>query len=281
MSFLSNTSDAGSAGSTAMLRECDFSPDLDGSLVEPRPISDARSRAIALITHELRNSLGVVRNAARLLLLPLAADRVDNARTLIDRHVGQMSRHVQELLDAAQSGERSKGLRPAYVDLRVIAGYAVEAIATDLARRGHRLTVSLPHEALFVHVDAARLEQVFTNLLINAAKYTPAGGDISLTMELEEQQVCVRIRDSGIGIMPALIPRIFELYMQVDAQTPRAEGGRGIGLAVVRELVELHGGTVRAESAGLGLGSEFIVRLPAHWAASTGESAARSRRLEP
>ncbi len=265
MSHVNNSSDSWREAPPATPRAIDFAPVLNKLLTAPL-IPAARDRDIAVITHELRNSLGVVRNAARLLRLPLAAGNVDTARVLIERHVVQMSLHLQELLDAAQPGERRRGLRLEHVDLRVIAGFAIDDIASDLVRRGHRLTVNLPTESIYVHADAARLEQVFSNLLINAAKYTPAGGEISLTMDLQDGQACVRIRDSGIGIAPAIITRIFDLFMQVDPAAPRSEGGRGIGLAVVRELVELHGGNVRATSAGLGLGSEFVVRLPALWA---------------
>lgn len=235
--------------------------------VEQPPVGEQRVREIAVITHELRNSLSVVRNAARLLRMPLAAGNVDSARVLIERHVVQMSLHLQELLDSAHSGEHRCGLQLAHVDLRVIAGFAIDDIASDFVRRGHRLTVNLPAEPIYVHADAARIEQVLSNLLINAAKYTPAGGDVSLTMDVDEGYARVRIRDSGIGIAPAIIARIFDLYMQVDPAAVRSEGGRGIGLAVVRELIALHGGSVSATSAGLGLGSEFLVRLPALWAA--------------
>lgn len=272
MSRLNTSNGSKFVGAPAALRGFDFASDFSKLVVTPR-VLDARAREIAVITHELRNSLCVVRNAARLLRLPLAADGVDTARVLIERHVTQMSLHLQELLDTTQSGEHRSGLTLAHVDLRVIAGFAIDDIAADLVRRGHHLTISLPPEALFVHADAGRLEQVFSNLLINAAKYTPAGGQLALTMELQDGQACVRISDSGIGIAPTTIANIFDLFMQVDPTAPRAEGGRGIGLAVVRELVELHGGNVRAGSAGLGLGSEFVVRLPALWAASAGLAA--------
>ena len=152
------------------------------------------------------------------------------------------------------------------MDLRTILENAVDAIAVDCARRGHRLVVNLPADALRVHADAARLEQAFLNLLINAAKFTPGGGEIVLTMERLGTHASVRIRDSGIGIAPEQLSRIFEMSVQVDAKALPAEGGHGIGLAVVRDLVEMHGGTVCAASPGLTLGSEFRVLLPAPWA---------------
>ena len=235
------------------------------SIVLPLRIADSRADEIAMISHELRNSLGVVRNAARLLRFPAGEAGIDGARVLIERHVGQMTRHIEELLDTSQRRDK-KALRRSHVDLRTVVEFAVNAIAPDIARRGHRLAVSLPPDALWVHADVARLEQVFSNLLINAAKYTPDGGDIALTVERIGTLACIRFCDSGIGISAAMLERIFKLFAQVDSQDARAEGGRGIGLAVVRETVEAHGGSVQATSAGLGMGSQFTVMLPALWA---------------
>jgi signal transduction histidine kinase len=150
--------------------------------------------------------------------------------------------------------------------LRVIASNCVEAIAPDMWRRGHHVEVTLPAEALWLHADGARLEQSISNLLINAAKYTPDGGDIAVIVERIGEQASVRVRDSGIGIAPEQLPKVFGMYVQVDAVAPRAEGGHGIGLAVVRTLIESHGGSVSASSLGLGLGSEFTVLLPVLWA---------------
>ena len=123
---------------------------------------------------------------------------------LIERHVGQMSRHIEDLLDASHDGDK-KALQLSHVDLRTIVEFAVDAIAPDIARRGHRLVVNLPADALWVHADVARLEQVFANLLINAAKYTPDGGEIALTMERLGTHACIRICDSGIGISAAML----------------------------------------------------------------------------
>ena len=236
------------------------------AIVVPLRVPDARADEIAAISHELRNSLSVVRNAARLLRMPIGPGGIDGARILIERHVGQMSRHIEDLLDASHRDVRKKALRRTHVDLRTIVEFAVSAIAPDLARRGHQLVVSLPADALWVEADAARLEQVFSNLLINAAKYTPDGGEILLTVERLDERVSIRIRDSGIGIEPAVLLRVFDMFAQADAAAICAEGGSGIGLAVVRDLVEMHGGTVRAASAGLGKGSEFTVMLPSLWA---------------
>ena len=220
---------------------------------------------IAVISHELRNSLGVVSNATRLLKSPLDNARIERARTLIERHVAQMNRYLERLMDPAGLNRRNDALQLSYVDLRTILENSADAIAADCTRRGHRLIVNLPVDPLWVHADAARLEQVFLNLLINAAKFTPSGGQIWLTMERLDKQACVHIRDSGIGIAPEQLSRIFEMSAQVDATGPLTEGGHGIGLAVVRDLVEMHGGTVGVASAGLSLGSEFTVLLPVSW----------------
>jgi signal transduction histidine kinase len=246
------------------LRNANVSPGL-ASIVVPLRLADSRADEIAVISHELRNSLGVVRNAARLLRFPVGETGVDGARVLIERHVAQMTRHIEELLDASRIGHK-KALQLTHADLRTVVEFAVNAIAPEMARHGHRLVVSLPADALWVHADVARLEQVFSNLLINAAKYTPDGGDIALTMERVGAHACIRFCDSGIGISAAMLERVFQLFAQVDAHDARAEGGSGIGLAVVRDLVEAHGGSVQAASAGLGLGSQFTVLLPALWA---------------
>ena len=232
------------------------------SIALPLRNADSRADEIAMISHELRNSLGVVRNAARLLRFPVEENGINGARVLIERHVGQMSRHIEELLDASKD-RHLKALRRSHLDLRTVVEFAVDATAPAMALHKHRLVVSLPPDALWVHADAARLEQVFSNLLINAAKYTADGGDIALTMERVGTHASIRLCDSGIGISAAMLERIFQLFAQADAQDVHAEGGRGIGLAVVRELVEAHGGSVEATSAGLGRGSQFTVMLPA------------------
>jgi two-component system CheB/CheR fusion protein len=239
-----------------------------------RETSDALGEQIAVICHELRNSLAVVRGAARLLRAS-KANEADSARLLIERHVSQMSRHIEDLLQPQGRGAFNQGLQLSRLDLRVTARYAADAIGPEMTRRRHRLVVQLPDAPVRVHADGARLEQVLSNLLINAAKYTPDGGDITLTLERDDDQARVRIRDSGVGIEPRMLSRVFGMFFQVDTAQPGAQGGRGIGLAVVRDVVEQHGGTVTANSAGLGLGSEFTVALPIR-RTQAGSSAATS-----
>jgi len=232
--------------------------DSDGGWSAVAPHTDA----IAMISHELRNSLSVVRNAARLLRVQVDGAGVERARTLIERHVDQMNLQVEHLLDSA-AFTRRRPPRLRCVDLRKVLEHTVDAITLECARREHRLLVTLPRHALWVSADAVRLEQVFLNLLINAAKYTPDGGDIKLTLELHDGQASIHVADSGIGIAAGQLARIFELFVRLESTRKADEDGSGIGLAVVRDLVEAHGGTVRATSAGLGCGSEFVVTLPA------------------
>lgn len=233
-------------------------------LAASRP--DTRADQIAGISHELRNSLCVIRNAARLLRLPASTDRIEDSRILIERHVDQMARHVDDLLGVSSvPNGKQAALHRSHLDLRTIVRHSVSAIAPDMERRGHELVVELPVDAIWVHADAGRLEQVFSNLLINAAKYTPNGGKIVLTLEREQAHARIRIRDTGIGIDAAMLLRVFDMYAQANADAPGSAGGSGIGLALVRELVEKHGGTVQADSKGLGYGSEFTVVLPVLW----------------
>jgi signal transduction histidine kinase len=224
-----------------------------------------RDEEIAIISHELRNSLAVISGATRALSLSAAnasttSAVAETAHTLIERHVRLMSRHIEDLLAPPQTGGDGQ-LKRLRIDLRVVARQAADSIQPEIARRRHHFTVSLPEQAVWAYADGDRLGQVVSNLLINAAKFTPAAGDIALSLEQAGDSVCVRVRDNGIGIDAATLPRVFDMFVQGD---PRAspDSGRGIGLAVARNLVELHGGTVSAQSAGLGKGSEFTIRLP-------------------
>jgi two-component system CheB/CheR fusion protein len=197
----------------------------------------------------------------------------DHARVLIERHVLHMNRHIEDLLDAgSQPPGKANTLQRSHLDLRTIVEHAVSSIAADMAQRAHDLVVRLPSEAIWVHVDASRLEQAFCNLLINAAKYTPNGGEIEVTLERQTSHARLRIRDSGIGIDAAMLLRVFDRYAQADTTSTGADAGSGIGLTLVRYLVERHGGTVHASSAGLGFGSEFTVMVPVLWATAPTQS---------
>jgi signal transduction histidine kinase len=222
-----------------------------------------RDDRLAVISHELRNSLSVVRYAARLFgAQETVSGVIASAQLLIERQVGQMSRLIEDLLDGSRiSGPGS--LQRQRIDLRDLVKQVTEGIALDIGRRGHRLTVNLPDYPVWLDADPGRLEQVFSNLLMNAAKYSHDHGDITLTVQRESDYASVRVRDCGIGIAAEILPCVFGLFVQAEPSAPRSEAGHGIGLAVVRSFVELHGGSVTATSGGLGRGSEFTVLLPA------------------
>jgi len=239
-----------------------------------------RDEEIAVISHELRNSLQVIRGATRALALSAESSYggnavVETAQTLIDRHVKLMSRHIEDLVEPQQAGEQS--LHPLRIDVRVVMRHAVDSISLDLARRRHHITVALPGQPVWAYADGDRLGQIFSNVLINAAKFTPDGGDIAVVMERVNDAAHVRIRDSGIGIEPAMLSHVFDLFVQGAPLRRTADDGRGIGLAVARNLIELHGGTVTAESEGLGRGSEFTITLPVLSAQMDREALSRDR----
>ena len=219
---------------------------------------------LPVVSHELRNSLAAIRFAARLMGMNQHEPHfARKARLVIDRQAGQMARLIDDLLEVSRSKSPFLGLRRERVDLRVIARHAVESVELEIGQRDQRLLVALPDAPVWLQGDPGRLAQVLVNLLNNAAKYTDNGGELRLSVEWEANHATVRVRDSGIGIAPDLLPHVFEPFMQAESSLPRSEMGIGIGLAVVRNLVELHGGRVTAASAGLGQGSEFTVQLPA------------------
>jgi signal transduction histidine kinase len=218
---------------------------------------------LAVFSHEVRGSLGAINNAAQLLRsLHVETSAGDKARLLIERQVGRMTRLVDDLVDVSRTRSAELPLQREQIDLCVVVMHAIETVESDLTARNHTLTNSLPDLPIWLKCDPARLEQVLVNLLVNAAKYTDDGGTVSLSVSQVDDEAIVRIRDSGIGIAADVLPCVFNLFMQADHSSRRAEAGLGIGLALVRRLVELHGGSVTAASAGLGQGSEFTVRLP-------------------
>jgi PAS domain S-box-containing protein len=228
---------------------------------------------IAVLAHELRGPLAPIRNCARLLLLLEQADpRVAEAAAVIERQAGQVGRLIDDLLEASRAGQGKLQLRKGPVELAAVVGQAVEACRPALERKGQRLAVSLPAGPVRLSADPARLVQVFGNLLTNASKYTDEGGQVWVAAEAAAAEVVVRVRDSGVGIPAELLPRVFDLFAQAGGESDRSEGGLGIGLAVVKGLVELHGGSVEAHSEGPGRGSEFVVRLPTEPAERAGRA---------
>jgi PAS domain S-box-containing protein len=217
---------------------------------------------LALLAHELRNPLAPIRNG--LQVLRLTADPAGRARALgmMDRQLTHMVRLVDDLLDVSRITRNKMQLRPDAVGLEEVVASAVETARPLIDAGGHELTVALPREPVALHADLTRLAQVFANLLTNSAKYTPPGGRIALTAERGGGELVVAVRDNGIGIPAHALPRIFDMFSQVDRTAEKNAGGLGIGLALVKGLVEMHGGTVVAESAGPDAGSTFTVRLP-------------------
>jgi PAS domain S-box-containing protein len=215
---------------------------------------------LAMLSHELRNPLAPIANAVQLLRLEGSeTDVARQARSIIERQVAQLSRLVDDLLEVSRITSGSFQLRASEVALNDIVERAVESVGALAGQ--HELTLELPAPSPWVDGDPARLEQVVVNLLTNAIKYTADYGRISVMVDTGDGAAIVRVRDNGVGIAPDLLPRIFDLFTQAERSLDRAEGGLGIGLSLVRRLVELHGGTVEATST-LGEGSEFTMRLP-------------------
>jgi PAS domain S-box-containing protein len=218
---------------------------------------------LAMLAHELRNPLAPIRSAVR--VLNLKGSGVPEARwsrEIIERQVQHLTRLVDDLLDVSRITRNKLVLQKSRIELAEVISGAVDASRPLVEQYGHELTVSLPSRPVYVDGDAVRLSQVVQNLLNNAAKYTERGGRIWLTAERQDDDVVVRVKDTGIGIPRVTLPRLFEMFYQADRSLERAQSGLGVGLALVRRLVEAHGGSVEARSEGVGKGSEFIVRLP-------------------
>jgi PAS domain S-box-containing protein len=222
---------------------------------------------LAMLAHELRNPLSPIVNAVELMgaMTPLDAT-VESARAMIERQVNQLVHLVDDLLDVSRVSRGRIVLQKAPVNLAEVVRQAIEASRPLLSARQHQLTIGMPESPLTVDGDFTRLAQIVSNLLNNAAKYTDNGGQIEISLERSRRQeevfAVIRVRDNGRGIASHALNNVFELFYQDDNSLDRAEGGLGIGLSLVKRLVENHGGRVSAHSAGRGLGSEFVVRLP-------------------
>ena len=224
--------------------------------------SRRKDEFLAMLGHELRNPLAPILNAAELLRLQKNEDpQQQQICSIIERQAGQMAHLIDDLLEVARITTGRILLREEPVDVKGIVEHAVETVQPLMEQRRHTLSTSLPPQAIWLNADVARLEQVLVNLLNNAAKYTEEGGHIRLAVEREGDTVVVRVKDTGVGIAPELLPHIFELFRQADRSLDRSQGGLGIGLSLVQRLVALHRGTVSVNSV-VGEGSEFIVRLP-------------------
>lgn len=218
---------------------------------------------LAMLAHELRNPLAPISAAAELLSMTSNADaRIQHISDVIARQAHHMTELVDDLLDVSRVTRGLVTLQKEPVDIKTVAAEAIEQVRPLVESRGHALETHLPMENAFVLGDKKRLVQVLANLLSNAAKYTPNGGSINLHLQVDAERVTLCVRDNGIGMSPDLVQRAFELFAQGERTADRAQGGLGIGLALVKSLVELHDGAVKAHSDGLGTGSEFTVLLP-------------------
>jgi signal transduction histidine kinase len=228
-----------------------------------RDANRRKDEFLATLAHELRNPLVPIRNALEIMRLAGDAPRtVEENRALIARQVKQLVRLIDDLLEIARISLGTLRLKRESVDLARIIALAVESVRPLIDSRRHRLTVSLPDSSIVMHADPTRLVQVLQNLLSNAAKYTEPGGNIWLTAERDGREVLLRVKDTGPGLPADMLSGVFEMFTQVSQTRERTPGGLGIGLSLVKTLVELHGGRVEAKSAGPGQGSEFWVRLP-------------------
>jgi CheY-like chemotaxis protein len=222
-----------------------------------------KNEFLAMLAHELRNPLAPIRNAA----LILQANGVEPAQQqwaagIVHRQVQQLTRLVDDLLDVSRITRGKIQLHPEPSDVAAVVTRAVEISRPLLDQRKHTLHVCLPPEPVRAVLDPVRVSQVLANLLNNAAKYTEEGGTVCLTAERAGDELVFRVRDTGIGIQPEMLPHVFDMFTQADRSLDRSQGGLGIGLTLVRRLVELHGGRVEAHSAGPQQGSEFVARLP-------------------
>ena len=218
---------------------------------------------LAVLSHELRNPLAAITNAVQLLDLQKDEDPLqEKARSIIRRQVGNLVVLVNDLLEVSRILSGRVQLHQEDVDARSVVEKAVETVRPLIDQRKQELTISLPEEPIWLHADPIRLEEAIVNILSNAAKYTPEAGHIWINVQEEDTAMVLRVKDNGIGIAPEFLPQIFDLFTQSERALDRSQGGLGIGLAVTRKLVEMHGGKIEANSDGLGQGSEFVVRLP-------------------
>ncbi|ATB27500.1 response regulator [Melittangium boletus] len=218
---------------------------------------------LAMLAHELRNPLAPVRHALEVFELRAQQDDIlQRALGSANRQVAHMTRLVDDLLDVSRITRGKVEIKPIPVTLSDLMEGAIQACEPLIAQRHHALSVTLPPEPVRLNVDPTRMTQVVANLLHNAAKYTPSGGQIALSARQEDGELVISVRDNGVGLRPDMLRRVFDLFVQVDPGSDRAQGGLGLGLTLVRSLVEMHGGSVSARSEGPSQGSEFIVRLP-------------------
>lgn len=238
-------------------------------LAESRQYADALKEAdqrkdefLATLAHELRNPLAPIRNGLQVLRLTKSEEKAEEVRKMMDRQLTHLVRLIDDLLDVSRISRAKIELRPARIALQDAIQTALEVSLPLIEKENHELVIEVEEQDLWVDADLTRLSQIISNLLNNAAKYTPSGGKIIFKVKRDGAQVVLSITDNGIGIESRTLPHIFDLFSQVDHKSSHAQGGLGIGLFLVRRLVDLHGGTIGAASDGLGQGSTFTIILP-------------------
>ena len=237
--------------------------DRERLLAELGETNRRKDEFLAMLSHELRNPLAPIANALEVLHRSGHDEpELRSTTDVISRQVHDLARLIDDLLDASRITSGKVRLQTETVELSGIISRAIETTRPLTEARKHRLTVSLPTEPVWLKADPTRLAQVFSNLLNNAAKYTPEGGDISLTAEREGNEIVVGIQDTGVGIPAEVLPHVFDMFTQADRSLDRAQGGLGIGLTLARKIVQVHGGAVQAYSDGANKGSKFVVRIP-------------------
>jgi PAS domain S-box-containing protein len=229
---------------------------------ELREADQRKNEFLATLAHELRNPLAPIRNGLEILRISQSAEVVQRSREMMDRQLQQMVHLIDDLLEVSRITRGKIQLNREPIDLETALQSALEVSKPSIDAAGHQLSIELPANSLIVHGDLTRLSQVFGNLLNNAAKYTNPGGRIALSASATDHRVRVTVRDDGIGIDSAMLPRIFDMFTQVDHSSQHTQGGLGIGLCIAKRLVEMHGGVISARSEGANKGSEFTVELP-------------------
>jgi signal transduction histidine kinase len=222
-----------------------------------------KSEFLAELGHELRNPLGAILSASHVIQTPGTAEPIlMHAGEIVSRQTQHLARLVDDLLDVSRISRGKATLHPASVELQTIVAHAVETTSASVERHGHRLSLEVPSAPIWLEADPVRLAQLLSNLLDNAAKYTPDGGEIWLEAEPGDTEVKISVRDTGVGIPEGQLQGIFEMFTQGSGGQEDTAGGLGLGLMLVRSIAEMHGGTAEAKSGGPGKGSQFIVRLP-------------------
>jgi signal transduction histidine kinase len=241
-----------------------------------------KNRFLSMLAHELRNPLAPIRSAVDVLrLCGDSPTDIEWARDVIDRQVNHLIRLVDDLLDISRITLGKIRLQAETINGGDVVLAAVEISRPLIEKSQHELVVSLPDEPVMLYGDRARLTQVLSNLLNNAAKYTPPGGSVYVTLESEADDAVFRVRDTGIGIPPNMLDKVFEMFLQIDSGLDRAHGGLGIGLTLVRELVGMHQGSIGVTSDGPGRGSEFVVRIPTAVSSALDDNAVAGQHRTP